>query len=479
MNSGSRSSEFKSKNIITFATQIKKFHFIGVSNHSILNNQSTSPPKVPRAAGLRNVTKFIQNPIPYLIHFSEKYGSTYYFYLGGLVKSVMTIDPELSLLTLQKNHRNYEKSYFQTELLAKYIGKGLLTASGPYWLQQRRLIQPGFHKDRLKQVTNLMQEEIDQYIHELKSAQEKKIELYDTMSQLAFRIVSKTLFSTDTKAHGLEELKTIVIELQNYFIRRERQPYYRWLFYLMGREKQAMKRAAQAQKILLSYINERRDSGEYKDDLLDMLLATRYEDGSQMTDKQLIDETIILFVAGHETTANALTWILYTLYQHPDIIARIKTEASFETDDIFEYLKQLTYTEQVIKEGMRLYPPVWIIDRVTKTEENYKGWVFPENTMILSLIYGMHRDPKVWDQPDVFNPDRFSLENEKNIPNGSYMPFGAGPRYCIGQSFAMMEMKLAIAAWVKHMDIKITTTGVGMRPLISLKTDRPVEVLIQ
>ncbi len=441
------------------------------SDYQIKQNEI---PQVPRFSGFRNIFRFIKNPIPFLLGFTEKYGKTYTFYLGGMIKSVLTIDPELAILTLQKNHKNFEKSYFQTEMLAEYIGHGLLTASGNYWLQQRRLIQPGFHKERLTQVAELMLEEIQLFIKELVKKKGKH-DLNVTMSDLAFRIVSKTLFSTDTAAHNLHELKTIVTEVQTYIIRRERQPYFKWYFQVSGKEKAARIKALRAQSILLDYINDRRSSGEMKNDLLDMLLSSKYEDGSGMTDKQLIEETIILFVAGHETTANALTWLFYAINDYPKIREKLRKEsASIETVNLFERLSALEYTEQVLKESMRLYPPVWIMDRVTKNEENFGSNTFPANTMILSLIYGIHRDPDFWENPETFIPERFSPENEKEIPNNRYLPFGAGPRFCIGSNFAMMEMKLFLSEWISNIDYKVLTKNVGLNPLVTLRPDRPI-----
>ena len=434
-------------------------------------NQST-PPTLPRYEGLRNITGFIQNPIPFLMGYKFDHGDTYIFFLGGLIKSVMTSDPEMALHVLQKNHRKYEKSYFQSVALAKFVGRGLLTATGDYWLKQRRLIQPGFHRARLQQVANLMHDEIRNYI--LRISQQSNVSLTKAMNELAFRVVGRTLFSTDTEAHGLYELSYIVTELQDYIIRKERQPYYRWWFYLCGKEIRARKRGKQAQKILLNYIQDRKTSKEEKGDLLDMLLSSRYDDGSAMTDQQLIEECLILFVAGHETSANAMTWAFYELAKYPEIIARIRDEANSVSGTTLEQLKQLTYTEQVINEVLRMYPPAYLVDRIALEEDHFGDWTIPKDTMVLSFIYGIHHDPKLWKDPEVFDPERFTAVNMKAIRSGAFIPFGAGPRLCIGNAFAMMEMKLILAEWCKQIDYKMLTKDVGLKPLISLRPDKEI-----
>jgi len=427
---------------------------------------------VPRYKGLRNITSFIKNPIPYLMGFNQEYGSTYIFYLAGLIKSSMTSDPEVALHVLQKNHRKYKKSTIQTESLAKFVGKGLLTSEGAYWLKQRRLIQPGFHRNTLNQVAELMMDEVQVYFDKLEH--QKKISLNKAMNELAFKIVGRTLFSVDTDANNLFELSDVVSELQEYIIKKERKVYLRWWFHLSGMERRKRKRATEATKILDAYIQERKRSQIEKGDLLDMLLSTRYEDGSGMTDIQLIEESLILFVAGHETSANAMTWAFYEIAKYPEIIKRIKEEALQSEGTILERLKQLTYTEQVIKEVMRMYPPVYIVDRVSKEDDLVGDWEIKKNTLVLLFIYGLHNDPKLWNNPALFDPERFNAENIKQIPKGAYLPFGSGPRMCIGNAFAMMEMKIILSEWAKRFEYKVLTKDVGLKPQISIRTDKEV-----
>ncbi len=435
-------------------------------------------PVAPRWQSLRNVRKFIKNPIPFLLANVEEYGETYHYYLGGMLKSIITVDPILTQQILRKHNRRFEKSSFQTEKLAKYVGSGLLTSRGAYWLKQRRLIQPGFHRDKLRNVANLMQEEIDAFCDEIAHASLSS-NLLRAMSELAFRVVAKTLFTTKTEQFDLFELSNIVSELQAYIIRKERQPYFQWWFRLSGKEKQKLHRSAYAKKILQEFIEDRMSCESATDDLLDMLLATKYEDGTGMTIEQLIDECLILFVAGHETSANTMTWILIEIFKHPNVMHKVVDEVMRASDDPWERLGQLTYTEQVIKETLRLFPPAWALDRYALEDDNYNVYTVQKDCMILMLVYGIHRNPRLWEAPNEFRPDRFSPEEVKNIKNGSYLPFGAGPRYCIGQAFAMMEMKLAIAEIVKRFNFSIETTDIGIHPLISLRPDKEVYTLFK
>jgi cytochrome P450 len=195
-------------------------------------------------------------------------------------------------------------------------------------------------------------------------------------------------------------------------------------------------------------IHQRRASNEDKGDLLSMLLMAEDDDGNHMTDVQVRDEVLTLFLAGHETTANAMNWTFMLLAQHPEIEARLHEELDMVLQGrspTLADLKQLPYTEMVIKESMRLYPPAWSFSREATADLVIDGYQIPKKSGIIIHAYGTHHNPAYWDQPEVFNPERFSKENEVKIQKYSYIPFGGGPRVCIGFSFAMMEAQLLLA----------------------------------
>lgn len=447
-----------------------------------MNKRSSdkSPPLVPRYLSLLRTAKFITNPIPILGDYLEKFGPTYLFHIGGFKKGFLTTEPEIIQHVLQKNHRNYRKSDIQTGLLAHYIGNGLLTSEGDYWLSQRRLIQPGFHRKRISSLVDLINQEISVTVKEWNeiSNRQAKIDVYKEMHHLAFRIMARTLFSTGMNNIRMEQLSQQITQVQKFIVRQIRQPYAHWWLKVSGQIKYHEHLSADTRQILLDIIRQRLASGKEENDLLQMLIEARQEeDSSQMTVTQLLDECLILFVAGHETTANALTWIFYLLAKHPDHLEKIRSEANCWKSGgqpQFEHLQALGYTLQVIEEAMRLYPPAWIIDRVAKEEDEAGGFHIPKNTMMILYTYGTHHSGKLWRDPEKFDPQRFAPEVKGNIPPYTYFPFGGGPRLCIGNNFALMEMQLVISQLLHYYDLNLVSSNVKILPLITL---RPQEAL--
>ncbi|MFN3757176.1 MAG: cytochrome P450, partial [Flavobacterium sp.] len=217
-------------------------------------------------------------------------------------------------------------------------------------------------------------------------------------------------------------------------------------------------------------VEERKQSQLKHDDLLDMLLNARYEDGTAMEEQQLIDEILILFAAGHETTSNALTFTCELLARHPEAQQKIVEEVrniKRESSDLMQWIKQASYTKLVIEESMRLYPPAYFIDRVNKEEDHFNGWTLPKGSNLLFSVYEIHRHADFWKNPEAFIPERFLDENIKFSKH--YFPFGAGPRMCIGNNFAMYEMILTIMALVEQFEIVEKKVPIEIKPLITLK----------
>ena len=216
--------------------------------------------------------------------------------------------------------------------------------------------------------------------------------------------------------------------------------------------------------------DERKKSNDNHDDLLDMLLTAKYEDGTHIDDNQLIDEILILFAAGHETTSNALTFTCELLARHPEAQLKILEEVhriKSESNDMMDWIKNATYTKLVIEESMRLYPPAYFIDRVNIEEDHFNGMTLPKGSTLLFSVYEIHRHPDFWDKPEAFMPERFLNDTIKFSKN--YYPFGAGPRMCIGNNFAMYEMILAILSLVEKYEIVEKKDPIQIKPLITLK----------
>jgi cytochrome P450 len=423
-----------------------------------------------------NAEAIRKNPIPFHNKFFTKYGDTFSVRLGRKKWLLLSRDKRLVEHMLKKNHKNYFKSKIQTNYLSKYLGDGLLTSNGSYWLKQRRLIQPAFHKQKMEQLVGLMQQTIESELSQIQ--QKKEEDIFPIMNQLAFNVVAKGLFNVSASEETLFRLQVIIQQVQEFLVKEVRLPHKGWWFKLSGQISQHLKLAQESRDILLGIIEDRKESEINHNDLLDMLLATRYEDtGEAMTDKQLIDEITILFVAGHETTANALTFTTWLLAKHPEIQEKVLKEVQeveSQTQDPIEQIGLLKYTKAVIDESMRLYPPAWITDRENLEDDTLGGFHIRKDTLIGVSFYELHRHPDYWENPNDFIPERF-LGEEKKKTAGVYYPFGAGPRLCIGLGFAIYEMVLATAFLVKNYELNSKQTEMKLNPLITLK---PIDVKV-
>lgn len=425
-------------------------------------------PSIPRYEVLRNRRTILKNPLPFHHHYFQKYGDTFRINLGRRNDWVFTRNAESIRHILQKNHKNYGKSSLQTRELAKYIGHGLLTSNGEFWRVHRRMIQPAFHRGKLEGLLDMMYNAIKTELKGIRLNSEQDI--FPLMGDLAFQVVAKSLFSADNIRDRMQRLKEVTIANQQMLIKEMRMPYLKWWFQLNGDIRRHMGLSAEARQLINGIVQERLDSKEKKDDLLDMLLDARYEDGTPMPREQLIDEVMVLFTAGHETTANALSFTLMLLARHPEIQQRLYLEVkdivAAKGNHLWK-LAQLPYTQQCIEESMRLYPPVYFMDRVSLAEDRLEGHTFKKGTVWLMSIYELHRHVDFWENPDHFVPERFAPDSKKDF-SGHYFPFGAGPRMCVGNNFAMYEMLMTIAFLVKNYHLS-TTKEIKVHPLISLK----------
>lgn len=381
---------------------------------------------------------------------------------------IFSQDKELVEYILKQNHKNYFKSEIQSVTLGKYLGKGLLTNNGKDWLKQRRLIQPGFSKAKIANLVSIMEEEIDSAFSPFDK--EPEIDLYDFFHTLAFNIVAKTLFSSDIDESKVKELGKIITEVQEVFAKEVRIPFYTQVLQTLGVIDKTIRKSNKAKQIIQSVLEKRRNSGDEKNDLLDMLIHTRYEDTQlPMSDEQLVDEMLILFIAGHETTANALSFIFFEISQNPDAEKKLRQEITEEGENLFttENLMKKSYTSNVIKEAMRLHSPAWAIDRQALEDDHFKDYSWKKGTLIILYITGLHRNPKYWSDPNSFIPERFDDENAKNF---AYYPFGAGPRLCIGEHFAMMEMALIVRKFYKDYSFISYQEELQKKALVTLRT---------
>ncbi|WBL26032.1 cytochrome P450 [Zunongwangia sp. HGR-M22] len=423
-------------------------------------------PEVSTLTFLKNAGSIVKNPLPFHRENFKKHGDIFRLNIGPKKSVIFCRDADFAQYVLQKNQKNYIKSEIQTKDLKKYVGSGLLTANGKHWQKQRKLIQPAFHKKHIANLLDTILEAIR--VEYTKIELNTSLDVFSIFNDLAFQTVVKSLFSSAASQEQINRLQFVTEANQKMLVKELRQPYKSVWFRISGELKRHLKLSEESRQILKQIVKERQANPKRYDDLLDMLLDARYDDGQPMDEEQLIDEILILFVAGHETTSNSLSFTMQLLAQHPEIQEKVFTEvkeASANSKGLMEFLQQCSYTQNVVLESMRLYPPAYFMDRVNLEEDEFKGFKFDKNSNLLFSFYEIHRSEKHWENPLSFNPDRFA--SEKNPE--AYFPFGAGPRKCIGSNFAMYEMILAVSEMISNFKILPKKKEIEILPLITLK----------
>ena len=354
------------------------------------------------------------------------------------------------------------------------LGNGLLTNEGDFWLKQRRLIAPVFHKKRLATFVQQIIACTDRMMDSWEERGDVKMDIHAEMTQITLGIVSQTLMSTDASGDFLkinDALVHLMKGLSTETVRLIRLP--SWVPTSYNRFMK--KNRAILDKQIYDIIAERRRTGSQRDDLLTMLMEVEDADTAErMTDGQLRDEVITIFLAGHETTANAMSFALYLMASHPEAARRIAQEmkdVQQGKDLTYEDLMKLDYTTRAVKEAMRLYPPTWIIGREATKETTLGDYRIRKGDTLMMFPYLTHRDPDYWEDPLTFDPDRFLPERMKDRPKYAYFPFGGGARVCIGNNFAMMEMQIILALVCSRFEFSVPE---GYKPNIeALVTLRP------
>ena len=454
-------------------------------------------PHVPRWRTLLGSLAMARQPIQNLDRALAHHGDTVGLHLGGVRPCIVTRDPALAQHILQKNHRRYLKSDL-THGLIRYLGRGLLTNEGADWLRQRRLIQPGFHRQRLAALTRLMQAAAEEWSHDLRTRLAAAggaltVDMHAEMTRVAFHIIAQATFGTSMTDAERNRLSDILTRIQAFYVRTIRQPYLRPWFQMAGTFRLHDALSRELRELVRGYIRQRQAAQAAAlsgissptqpaapDDLLQMLLEARYEDTAEgMSKDQLLDEANILLLAGHETSANALSWMLYLLARHPEAAAQVRQERATagltQRPPEFAELAQLPYSLQVVQETMRLYPPAWILDRVALEDDEFRGLPIPKGTLFSIYIHGIHRHPELWPEPDAFRPERFAPGQEPAIPAYAYLPFGGGPRQCVGSHFALTEIQLVLLEALRHFAFAaVSAAPAATDPLITLRPKGPL-----
>jgi cytochrome P450 len=379
-------------------------------------------------------------------------------------------DPDLIRDVLVTNQKNFHKSR-GLERAKRLLGNGLLTSEGEFHLRQRRLAQPAFHRQRIAAYGSTMVDFAERARSRWNDG--ATLDMHTEMMRLTLDIVAKTLFDADVDAEAAEigRAMTTAFESFNYAM----IPFTEYLDHVpippVRRFNSARDRL---DKTIYRLIAERRASGEDRGDLLSMLLLAQDTegDGTGMSDTQLRDEALTIFLAGHETTANALTWTWYLLSQHPDVEQRFHREIDSLNGALptIDDLARLPYTRMVLAESMRLYPPAWAIGRRAFAPFQMREFNVPAGTVVLMSQYVMHRDKRYFPDPDRFDPERWTPEAQAARPKFSYFPFGGGARVCIGEQFAWMEGILLLATIAQQWRMRLVEDQVvDVQPLITLR----------
>jgi cytochrome P450 len=395
----------------------------------------------------------------------------------GPFRYLLVNDPDGVRHILVDNNRNYRKSR-SYEGLKLVLGQGLLTSEGDFWRRQRRLAQPAFHKERMASFAEMMVSDTSAMLQRWRGAENATLDVHHEMMRLTLRIVTRTLFSTDsdTDAEAVGSAIAVAIDYVNDYS----DALIRLPTWLPTRKNLRFRRAKRTlDSLVLRIIDERRRSGQDVGDLLSLLMSAKDEDTrEQMTDRQLRDEVMTIVLAGHETTANLLTWAFYLLAKHPIAAQRLRREVEEVLGGrvpSIEDLPRLTYTRKVLEETLRLYPPAWVLEREAIGSDAIGGFRVLPKTIVAVAPYSLHRHPRYWQDPEDFDPERFAPERVAERPKYSYLPFGAGPRLCIGNGFAMMEAQIILAMVMGDCGLHLVPDfQVELVPSITLRPRRGV-----
>jgi cytochrome P450 len=428
------------------------------------------PPGPRRMIPLAGLFAYRRGPLPFFQSLAQHYGNISYFKLGPQ-EAFFLNHPDYIKDVLVTNHQNFIKG-LALQRAKRLLGEGLLTSEGDFHRRQRRLAQPAFHRARIASYATAMTDYALQLRERWRDSE--TLDISEEMMQLTLAIVGKTLFDANVVSDAQEvgEAMTVVMDLFNTIT----IPFFDLLQKLPLPQMRRFDLAkARLDAIIYRLIEKRRRSGKDRGDLLSMLLLAQDTegDGGQMTDTQLRDEVMTIFLAGHETTANALTWTWYLLSQNPDAETKLHAELDAVLEGrlpTFEDVAQLKYTEMVLAESMRLYPPAWAIGRLAIGEVELAGYVVPKKSLVLMSQYVMHHDARYFPDPLRFDPARWSTDARESRPQFSYFPFGGGPRRCIGEGFAWMEGVLLIAALAQQWQMRLVPNHpVALKPVITLR----------
>jgi cytochrome P450 len=414
-----------------------------------------------------------RNPVEVLARYNDAFGDTFRFYLGGLKEAIVTIDPAVIQHVLKTNAENYRKSEIQVKRMGHFLGKGLLTTHGEAWKTQRRLIQKGFDRKQLDALSSIMQDSVAESFRDFDSkVRGGPVDIYPHLMKITFSMVARSLFGARLKDQDIDLVSHTICAVQEFIVRQTLQPYLNPWFAASGQLRKHEEMRTGADAILLEYIKKRRNEPPGQD-LLQTLMDARYSDGEGMSDELILSESMQLLVAGHETSSNALSWLLYLLSSRPDCLEKVRQEfdsvlgeAPLSHSDVPKF----EFATQVIQEALRLYPPFWMIDREAVEDDRVGEVAIPRGSMVIVYVYGAHHASRYWQNPESFDTDRFTKAAEKLRTPFTYLPFGGGPRGCIGGNYAMLQILMILSDLLRKYDFELAPGQmIEARPMVILR----------
>ena len=412
------------------------------------------------------------SPPEYMLHLIQEYGDVSRYW-GPYFPIFCIANPEYVREILTKAWPHFVKGTIDYKVVGAVLGNGLVTNDGPHWANQRRLMQPVFGNrstNGFGGVINQMAEDL--VCHWETYEKDKIVQLDQEMSRVTFQVVSRTLFGSNIDYVADEMVE--ILELVNQNPMKLESLFRLWPNVPLPGNREFKKVKNRLNNIVDGLIDAHRREAKRDGDIVDRLIvASESEDGSGMSNEQMRDEIITLMLAGHETSATALTWTFYLLAKNPDVENNLREElANGLNGEIAEArdLAELPYLKQVVQESMRIYPPVWGIARKSNEESKFGGYRIPKNSYMAISIYGLHRHPEFWREPEIFNPERFNSGEQQSRHPYSYLPFAAGPRACIGAGMAMLEVQLVLARILQSFKIHLVPNHpIEPLPVVTLK----------
>jgi len=437
-------------------------------------------PVVSRSRSFMDSRGMARNPVQVLSKYTGLLGDTFRFYFGGVKEAIVTTNPGVIQHVLKTNSENYHKSEIQTKRMGHFLGKGLLTSHGEVWRTQRRLIQKGFDRKQLDVLSSIMQDSLaDSVLDFDRQARMGPVDIYPHLMRMTFSMVGRSLFGARLKDEDIGVISQTILTVQEFMVRQTIQPYLNPWFSVSGELRRHEEMRARADGILLDYIRRRRQEAPGHD-LLQTLMDARYSDGEGMSDELVLSESMQLLVAGHETSSNALSWLLYLLSSRPDCLERMREEFDSVLGAApltYSHVPKLEFATQVIQEGLRLYPPFWMVDRMALSDDCAGDVVIPRGATVVVFVYGVHHSARHWENPERFDPGRFTKSNEKLHTPFTWLPFGAGPRGCIGGNYAMLQILMILSVVLGKYDFQLAPgQTIQARPMVILRPEHGIRM---